>query len=243
MSRVQLSLPLTAQRRVVVPRRSGHRLTLDGETCAVVIARHRAARRYVLRVVGADTLRLTVPRGASIAGGLRFAERQATWIARERRRRKDQSTPWSDGTELLFRGERVRLRAANGRVRCGAEDVAIGRDADVRRALEAHFIALASVELPPRLLALAARHHLTVAQVSVRDQRSRWGACSPRAVITLNWRLVQMPASVSDYILLHELMHLRQPNHSRRFWREVASVCPNWREEERWLRRFGREIL
>ena len=218
-------------------------LTLDGETFEVVIARHRAARRYVLRVVEAGTLRLTVPRGASIAAGLRFAERQSTWIARERRRRKDQSAPWHDGTELLFRGERERLQVRNGRVRCGAEDVAIGRGGDVRRALEAHLIALAAAELPPRLMAFASRHRLNVAHASVRDQRSRWGACSPRGVITLNWRLIQMPASVSDYILLHELMHLRQPNHSRRFWREVAAVCPNWREEERWLRRYGREIL
>ena len=243
MSRVQLSLPLTAERRIVLPRQGAHQLTLEGETFSVVIARHRAARRYVLRVVDADLLRLTVPRGASIAGGLRFAERQATWIARERRRRRDQSAPWRDGTELLFRGDRVRLQVGNGRARCATEDVPIGRGGDVRRALESHFIALAAAELPPRLLALAARHRLNVARVSVRDQRSRWGACSPRGVITLNWRLVQMPASVSDYILLHELMHLRQPNHSRRFWREVASVCPNWREEERWLRRYGREIL
>ena len=243
MTRVQLSLPLTAERRVDAPRSSRHQLTVDGETFAVMIARHRAARRYVLRVVDAGTLRLTVPRGASIAGGLRFAERQAPWIARERRRREDQSAPWRDGTEVLFRGERVLLQVRNGRVRCGPEDVAIGRAADVRRALEAHFVALASSELPPRLLALAGDHRLTVAHVSVRDQRSRWGACSPRGVITLNWRLIQMPPSVSDYILLHELMHLRQPNHSRRFWREVASVCPNWREEERWLRRYGREIL
>ena len=219
------------------------KLSVDGETLAVVIARHRAARRYVLRVVEADTLRLTVPRGASIAGGLRFAERQATWIARERRRRKDQSAPWHDGTELLFRGERVRLQVGDARVRCGSEDIAVSGDVDVRLAVEAHFIALASSELPPRLLELAARHRLEVTHVSVRDQRSRWGACSPRGAITLNWRLVQMPPSVSDYILLHELMHLRQPNHSRRFWREVASVCPNWREEERWLRKHGREIL
>ena len=79
--------------------------------------------------------------------------------------------------------------------------------------------------------------------MSVRNQRSRWGACSPRRVITLNWRLVQMPPSASDYVILHELMHLRQAIHSRRFWREVDQVCSWWREAERWLRRYGREIL
>ena len=82
-----------------------------------------------------------------------------------------------------------------------------------------------------------------VARVSVRNQRARWGACSSAGVITLNWRLLQTPPMVSDYVIFHELMHRRQPNHSRRFWKEVASVCPWWREAERWIRQNGRTIL
>ena len=84
---------------------------------------------------------------------------------------------------------------------------------------------------------------VSVSRVSVRNQRSRWGACSARGVITLNWRLIQMPASVSDYVIFHELMHRRQPNHSRRFWREVDAVCSWWRDAERWLRKHGREVF
>lgn len=98
-------------------------------------------------------------------------------------------------------------------------------------------------ELPARCLELAARHGAIVTRVSVRNQRSRWGSCSTSGTIALNWRLIQMPSFVSDYVILHELMHLRQPNHSRAFWREVASVCPEWREAERWLRKNGRDLL
>ena len=83
---------------------------------------------------------------------------------------------------------------------------------------------------------------VSVAKVAVRSQRSRWGTCSPGRAISLNWRLLQMPPSVCDYVILHELMHLRQPNHSARFWREVERVCPAWRDGERWLRRHGREL-
>jgi predicted metal-dependent hydrolase len=79
--------------------------------------------------------------------------------------------------------------------------------------------------------------------VSVRNQRSRWGACSPSGMITLNWRLIQMPLSVADYVILHELTHLDHPNHSRRFWRAVAASCPWWRQAEAWLRRHGKELL
>ena len=109
-----------------------------------------------------------------------------------------------------------------------------GRSRDHNRATEA---------LPARCLELAKACQLTLARVSVRNQRSRWGACSTRRVITLNWRLWQMPPSVTDYVIFHELMHLKQPNHSRRFWREVDAVCAWWREAERWLRKHGRELL
>jgi predicted metal-dependent hydrolase len=80
-------------------------------------------------------------------------------------------------------------------------------------------------------------------RIAVRDQRSRWGSCSARGAIMLNWRLIQMPPEVADYVMLHELVHLVQPNHSRRFWRAVEGVCADWRVAERWLRQHGRELL
>jgi predicted metal-dependent hydrolase len=103
--------------------------------------------------------------------------------------------------------------------------------------------ARAAIELPPHLLALAAAHGLTVARVSIRDQRSRWGSCSPKGHIALNFRLLLMPAEVREYILIHELMHLKQANHSRRFWRLVEAACPSFRDAERWLRTHGPSLF
>jgi predicted metal-dependent hydrolase len=110
-------------------------------------------------------------------------------------------------------------------------------------AVEAALRARAQQELPPRLLALASRHGLTVARVTIRDQRSRWGSCSPKGHIALNYRLMLMPEAVRDYILVHELMHLRQADHSRRFWRHVEAACPGFREAERWLRKHGSSLF
>ena len=235
----QLRLPLLA------PQRPSRRLLLSiaGHTYQVAIARHRWARRYVLRVAADGSLRLTVPRGASIGGGLKFAEGQAGWIARERARQQSKAAPWRDGTTVWFRGRRENLSTVGSTVVLGETRLeSLDGRGDLRREFERHLADLAARELPPRLWELARLHDLDVAHVSVRNQRSRWGACSPKRVITLNWRLVQMPPSVSEYVMLHELMHLRQPNHSRRFWREVESVCGWWRDAERWLRRHGREI-
>lgn len=101
----------------------------------------------------------------------------------------------------------------------------------------------AATELPPALLALAAQHGITVTRVSIRNQRSRWGACSARGAITLNWRLVLVPDFVREYVMLHELMHRRELNHSRRFWRQVAQVCPRYREARHWLLTDGQRLF
>ena len=117
--------------------------------------------------------------------------------------------------------------------------LAAKRPAAVEQALKER----ARRELPPRLLALAAAHGLAVNRVTIRDQRSRWGSCSPKGHIALNYRLLLMPESVRDYILIHELMHLKQADHSRRFWRHVEAACPEFRDAERWLRRHGPALL
>jgi predicted metal-dependent hydrolase len=99
-----------------------------------------------------------------------------------------------------------------------------------------HAKARANRELPETLFRLAAVHGLTVSRVSIRNQRWRWGSCSPTGHICLNWRLVLMPEPVRDYVIIHELMHLRRLDHSRAFWALVAAACPGYQEARTWLR-------
>jgi predicted metal-dependent hydrolase len=210
----------------------------------VSVTRHRLARRYVLRVTPDGALRLTVPRGASVAGGLAFARRQGAFIAREQARQVVRNGAWARGGPIWFRGERVPLAVTDTVVTFGTETVTRPRGSDpLRKAFESRCRELAKAELPLRCAGLAARHGLSISRVTIRNQRSRWGSCSSRGSIALNWRLLQMPPDVSDYVILHELMHLREPNHSRRFWKEVAAVCPEWRVAEKWLRTHGRELM
>ena len=99
--------------------------------------------------------------------------------------------------------------------------------------------ARARVELPARLLELAAGQHLDVSRVSIRDQRTRWGSCGRDGSICLNWRLVLMPPWVRDYVMMHELMHLRRLDHSAAYWTLVAGACPEYELARRWLREHG----
>jgi predicted metal-dependent hydrolase len=97
----------------------------------------------------------------------------------------------------------------------------------------------ADAVLPGLLLARARELGLIVSRVSIRNQRSRWGSCGPGGRITLNWRLVLMPDWVRDYVIVHELMHLKRMDHSPAYWKLVAAVYPDYRRARAWLRAEG----
>jgi predicted metal-dependent hydrolase len=80
-------------------------------------------------------------------------------------------------------------------------------------------------------------------RIRIGGQRTLWGSCSARGTLSFNWRLVLSPLAVLDYVVVHELCHLRVPNHSRRFWTLVERHRPHWRDQRDWLREYGPELL
>jgi predicted metal-dependent hydrolase len=213
----------------------------------VTLVRNRRARRYVLRLRPDGAARVTIPRGGSATEARRFAERNKEWLERQLQRmaaRPSRPKEWWIGTKILFRDEPVKLEAGvngeSGMIRFGSEVVkATNPAADLRPTIERHLWRLAANELPPRVLEYAALHQLPVRRITVRNQRSRWGSCSRRGTISLNWRLIQTPAFVRDYLVVHEIMHLKEMNHSSRFWREVERACPDYEAAEQWLKRHS----
>lgn len=213
----------------------------------MVLVRNPRARRYVLRLRPDGSARVTIPRSGSATEARRFAERNIGWLERQLHRlatRQTRTKEWLIGTEIYFRGELVKIEAGvngeTGLVRLGSEVIKVADPAaDLRPALERHLWRLAAKELPPRVLECAAVHQVPVRRITVRNQRSRWGSCSRRGTISLNWRLIQAPPFVRDYLILHELSHVREMNHSPRFWREVERVCPDYETAERWLKQHS----
>jgi predicted metal-dependent hydrolase len=94
-----------------------------------------------------------------------------------------------------------------------------------------------------RIALWSARMNLHPQQIALSSARTRWGSCTSAGVVRLNWRLMQAPASVIDYVVIHELAHLAEMNHSARFWALVAAVCPNWKAERTWLKQHGSALL
>lgn len=219
-------------------------LLVNGREIPVALIHSRRARRYVLRMRADGLARLTIPRFGSISEAWQFAERNTAWLERQLKHFSTQPVhpkEWLIGTEILFRGEWVKIEAGAQegmiRFRFGTHTLYVtDATADLRPAIEEYLRALATRELPALAQEFAALHQLTVRRVTIRGQKTRWGSCSHSSVISLNWRLVQTPPFVRDYIILHELMHLRQMNHSARFWNEVEKVCPEYRKAKLWLK-------
>jgi hypothetical protein len=222
-------------------------LSVNGRQILMALVRNRRARRYVLRLRSDGSARVTIPRGGSAAEARRFAKRNKNWLEQQLQRLAAQlrrPAEWLVGAEILFRGEPVKLQSGvngeSGMIRFGTEVIRVsGSAADMRPTIEKYLWRLAAKELPPRVLEFAALHQLPVRRVTVRNQRSRWGSCSRRGTISLNWRLIQTPPFVCDYLILHELSHLKEMNHSARFWREVERVCPDYETSERWLKQHS----
>ena len=194
-------------------------LPFDAGSPRYEFVRHPRARRYVIRVTGDGTVRVTLPRWGSKSEAAAFAERERAWIDKQQRR-------------VAAERERRERETRNGGSAPADSDTGAAAIGDQQRALRER----ARRELPQRLLELAAQHRLTVTRVSVRNQRWRWGSCNRNGHICLNWRLVQMPDAVRDYVLLHELMHLKRMDHSPKFWKLVAEACPDFKTARAWLR-------
>ena len=89
---------------------------------------------------------------------------------------------------------------------------------------------------------LCARLGVTYGRLSIRGAKTRWGSCSQKGNLNFNWRLVMAPEPVINYVIIHELAHLKEMNHTEKFWKLVAEHCPRWRKHKRWLKEHEGEL-
>lgn len=120
------------------------------------------------------------------------------------------------------------------------EAVKPGFDITKRKSVEEWYRSHAKEYLNTRLVHLAAEFGYTYNKVSVRGAKTRWGSCSMKKNISLNWRLMKAPPHIIDYVILHELAHTKIFDHSKAFWSKLAETCPDYQGARTWLKRFGK---
>ena len=215
----------------------------DGRSVEIAVQVSARARRLSLRVdpVGGGVI-LVLPSRRMRAEGLRFAESRAGWILSRVARVPDRIS-FADGAIIPVRGTPHTVRhlpAGRGLLAVADGEIRVGGPAHLlERQVTAWLRAEARRMLVPRSEAAAARIGSTVAKVTIRDTRSRWGSCSSTGALSYSWRLVLAPEHVLDYVVVHEVAHLRELNHGPRFWRLVAELMPDHAPARRWLKVNG----
>jgi predicted metal-dependent hydrolase len=218
--------------------RDVRRLALEARAVDYVLVRRRGRRGVGLKV---DETGLTVsaPLGLSAARIEAMVRESEAWILRkleEWGRRQVPEVSWAEDARLPFLGGGLRLRLKNGRraqaIRVDGDlhvTTRSGGAAEIRRAVVAWYKREALPLLSERVAHLADRAGLARPRVFISPAMARWGSCNTRREVRLAWRLVKAPPRLVDYVICHELAHLRHMNHSRAFWSEVERQCPEYR--------------
>ena len=245
-----MSIPLRALlfRRTSEP--ASITVAFDGEVYLVRVRRHRQARRYTLRINAASReVVLTMPPRGSVRQAREFAQKHGAWIAARLRRLPD-GAPFIHGAVLPLRGVGHRIdhrRGARGIVwtEINTDEKLLcvaGQAPHLPRRVHDYLKREAKRDLEAASRQAAQALGVEVRRVSVRDQSSRWGSCSSSGVLSFSWRLILAPPFVLDYLAAHEVAHLVEMNHSRRFWRLVERICPDMGRAKAWLDAHGADL-
>ena len=225
-------------------------IVFDREVYLVRLRRHRQARRYTLRIHSVTReVVLTMPPRGSLKHAREFAEKHGGWIA-ARLDKLPQPAPFTHGAMLPFRGVDHRIQHRHGaRGTVWAEEASgerllcvAGEEPHVPRRIRDFLKREAKTDLERASRAAAEKLGVAVKRVSIRDQSSRWGSCSTTGVLSYSWRLILAPPFVLDYLAAHEVAHLIEMNHSRRFWRLVERICPDLTRAKTWLDVHGANL-
>lgn len=112
-----------------------------------------------------------------------------------------------------------------------------------RAALTRRYIDAAKEYFPKRVAYFHQFTGGTYSRITIRDQKTRWGSCSSKGTLSFNWRLMLAPPAILDYVVVHELCHLRHMDHSPAFWQAVGEVFPDYASARKWLRKHGQELV
>ena len=223
----------------------------------VRIVRSERARRLTLSVRASGEIRLTIPRGMNEREALRFLDEKQAWAERTRARFAARLPHETIGMPYSTRKHTLRLEpcaciAATARI--DGELIRVRYPADmnyadepvqeaIRRGIEQAWRIEAQQYLPGRVAELCRELGFRCGKVTVRNSRTRWGSCSSAGNLSFNALLMLAPSEVLDGVVVHELCHIKQLNHSAAFYREVSRILPDYKERNKWLKENGHTLL
>jgi predicted metal-dependent hydrolase len=218
-------------------------LRLEGEAVPITLRLNPRARRLIVKVhPSTGEVTVVAPSRHGLSHAMDFARSEREWIAR-RLAHVPPAVALQLGAEIPFAGEMRTIRPGDkGRAPVWAEGDSIFVSGDgeyvPRRVLD--FLKReARKALDARVTHYAAQLGIKPRRITVRDTASRWGSCSSGRSLSFSWRLIMAPSFVLDYVVAHEVAHLREMNHGRRFWSLLSELVGDAEKPQRWLSQHG----
>ncbi|WP_035055921.1 M48 family metallopeptidase [Andreprevotia chitinilytica] len=222
-----------------------HRLELLGRRLDYTLKRS-ARRRSIGLKIGRDGLTVTLPVRAPVAEAERVIRLKLDWILQHLDTPRPELPQLRSGGHVLWLGTPRTLIADAARSRLDDTTLALAAP-DEHDALAKAFTRFcqraARNYFQQRVPYWAERMGLQPRRVLLTSAKSRWGSCTASGDVRLSWRLMQAPLAVIDYVIVHELAHLAELNHSPRFWAVVETICPDWKARRDWLKGEGAALL
>lgn len=211
----------------------------------VVLQKRRTAKQLRVSISADGTVRVTLPYWVSYRAGTAFVKEQKSWILEQQPKRMYLNSEHRIGKAHIIRfiattKKRPSSRLVDNQIRIYYPDTLSAKDKAIQAVARRAAVRALTVEakqlLPIRLYNLADKHGLPFASVSIKTLKSRWGSCSNQQEITLNCYLMQLPWSLIDYVLLHELTHTKVLRHGKPFWQFMQTLDADTLHKRRELR-------
>jgi predicted metal-dependent hydrolase len=205
----------------------------------------RSRRRTIALVITSDAqLIVRAPLRASAAMIDELVREKQGWIrktiAKIKQRPQAMVHHYEEGEVFFFLGREYPLHIVDdGRAAIERTDrlcVSRSLQPDIRHRLKRWYVQEAENEIRARCMWFSMTTGYTPASVRVSDARQRWGSCTSTGGLNFSWRLIQAPLEIVDYVIVHELVHLKQPDHSKKFWNKVREIMPDYEKRRKWLR-------
>lgn len=225
-------------------------------TIEYAIRRSNRRKTVAIAVDPLEGVLLTAPPGVDLAVLDRVVKDKAQWIVERLRHVADAEPPaapkqFVTGESFAYLGRHYRLRVVEGeaiaaRVNAGWLEVGVAsgskaseRTGALQLAIRDWYLTHAKQRLPERVRIWAGHAGVEIADVRVRDQQKRWASCDDKGVLRFNWRIVQAPMRLVDYVVAHEIVHVIHPDHTKAFWARLGGVMPDYERRKAELRRLG----
>jgi predicted metal-dependent hydrolase len=225
-------------------------ISLNGRKIRYTLKRSRVSRNIRFEIKPEEGLSIIVPRLYPIEQLPPVIEAKQKWIVSKISRYEEYhaSRPQREkmnGDVIPFMGRKLKLSITTGTT--AGNLIALKQNSllltssleinSVNTILKDWYRTQAEHYISKRVPELSERCGISYRKVTVRSQKTRWGSCSQKGNLSLNWKLIIAPPEVIDYVITHELLHMIEMNHSRRFWKLVDEYCPAWRDHKKWLRK------